>query len=167
MAGVGATEWFLLYPSWESIRKRKVLKPDWISSSSVTSEGFVCTRVRPVFPPCSVIDLLHWASFQADRRALEHLALRRRKDTVVFISARQQMEAQCIDPQIQKKSLFFVCWMLSGRLKSPLVLTQLSLSALLESATVAEVIYGEGIQLWLASSGSLDSSDKPNQLHGS
>lgn len=46
-----------------------------------------------------------------------------------------------------EKSLFFVCWKLSGRLKSPLVLTQLSLSALLESATVVEVIYGEGIQL--------------------
>ena len=36
----------------------------------------------------------------------------------------------------------------------------LSPSALLDSTGVVEVIYGEGIQLWLASSATLDSSDK-------
>lgn len=49
MADVGVVR----YPSWESVKRRKAFKPDGISSSSATSEHFVCTQVGPVFPPCS------------------------------------------------------------------------------------------------------------------
>lgn len=142
MAGVGARNEL----SCEWVRKRKVLKAEWISSSSVTSEDFVCTQVRPVFPPCP-LNALRRASFQADRHEPKHLALSRRKDAVLLISSHQQTEAQSADPQIQKKKALFVCWKLLGRLKSPQVLMLLSLSALLDSTGLAEVIYGEGIRL--------------------
>lgn len=79
-----------------------MLKAEWISSSSVTSEDFVCTQVRPVFPPCP-LNALRRASFQADRHEPKHLALSRRKDAVLLISSHQQTEAQSADPQIQKK----------------------------------------------------------------
>lgn len=100
----------------------------------------------PLFPPCS-LNSLRQASFQAARHEPERLGLSRRKDAVLLISSHQQTEAQSMDPQIQKKKALFVYWKLLGRLKSPQVLMLLSLSALLDSTGVAEVIYGEVIQL--------------------
>lgn len=99
--------WLLLESSairlrWESVRRRKAFKPDGISSSSATSDDFVCTQVGPVFPPCSRKSLSS-ASFQADRREVERLAPRRRREAVLLASSHQQTEAQKAGPQIQER----------------------------------------------------------------
>lgn len=92
-----------------------MLKPDWISSSSVTTEDFVCTQVGPVFSPCS-LNSRRRASFQADRREPENLMPSRRKDAVLLISlssTKGGTKRRSTDPE--KKALF-VCWKLLGRL---------------------------------------------------
>lgn len=131
-----------------------MLKPDWISSSSVTSEDFVCTQVRPVFPPCALSSLRR-ASFQADRHESEHLALSRRKDAVLLISSHQQTEAQSANPQIQKKKLLEAL----GKIK---VTTGANAA---QTWCLARFHRGHRGDLWggdtaLTSSATLDSSDK-------
>lgn len=140
MASLGATEGVVPYPSWESL-----LKPDWISSSSVTSEDFVCTHklcLFSLFPELAAPS--QFSGSQTRARAFSAEQEEGRGSAHFLSPANGGTKHGSTDPE--KKALF-VYWKLLGRLKSPQVLMLLSLSALLDSTGVAEVIYGEVIQL--------------------